>query len=100
MNHVLDLILHVAVTVSALLGLSAALGAFMAGLMLTETEFDHRVVAEVVPMRVLFDTLFLVSVGMRMAEAVRAGIASVDSLACPAMPTPVSLVQRLLSTRR
>ena len=50
--------------VSALLGLSPALGAFMAGLMLTETEFDHRVIAEVVPMRNLFATLFFVSVGM------------------------------------
>jgi CPA2 family monovalent cation:H+ antiporter-2 len=49
---------------SAALGLSAALGAFMGGLMLTETEFDHRVVAEVVPMRNLFATLFFVSVGM------------------------------------
>ena len=51
-------------TVSAALGLSPALGAFMGGLMLTETEFDHRVVAEVVPMRDLFATLFFVSVGM------------------------------------
>lgn len=51
-------------SISALLGLSPALGAFMAGLMLTETEFDHRVVAEVVPMRNLFATLFFVSVGM------------------------------------
>ena len=51
-------------TVSALLGLSPALGAFMGGLMLTETEFDHRVVSEMVPMRDLFATLFFVSVGM------------------------------------
>lgn len=49
---------------SALLGLSPALGAFMGGLLLTESEFDHRVVAEVVPMRNLFATLFFVSVGM------------------------------------
>lgn len=49
---------------SALLGLSPALGAFMAGLMLTETEFEHRVVAELVPMRDLFATLFFVSIGM------------------------------------
>lgn len=49
---------------SAMLGLSAALGAFMGGLMLTETEFDHRVIAEMVPMRDLFATLFFVSVGM------------------------------------
>lgn len=51
-------------SVSALLGLSPALGAFMGGLMLTETEFDHRVVAEMIPMRDLFATLFFVSVGM------------------------------------
>ena len=51
-------------SVSALLGLSPALGAFMAGLMLTETEFDHRIMAEMVPMRDLFATLFFVSVGM------------------------------------
>ncbi|MFN8514648.1 MAG: cation:proton antiporter [Chloroflexia bacterium] len=51
-------------TISSLLGLSAALGAFLGGLLITETEFDHRVVAEVVPMRNLFATLFFVSVGM------------------------------------
>jgi CPA2 family monovalent cation:H+ antiporter-2 len=51
-------------SISALLGLSAALGAFLGGLLLTETDFDHRVIAEVVPMRNLFATLFFVSVGM------------------------------------
>jgi CPA2 family monovalent cation:H+ antiporter-2 len=54
---------------SALLGLSPALGAFLGGLLLTETEFDHRVVAEVVPMRNLFGTLFFVSVGMLIDPA-------------------------------
>jgi len=42
---------------------TSALGAFIGGLVLTETEFDHRVIAEVVPMRNLFATLFFVSVG-------------------------------------
>ncbi|HEX8997039.1 MAG TPA: cation:proton antiporter [Ktedonobacterales bacterium] len=50
--------------VSAALGLSPALGAFLGGLMLAETEFDHRVIADVAPMRNLFATLFFVSVGM------------------------------------
>lgn len=49
---------------SARLGLSAALGAFLAGLMLSESEFDHRVLSEVIPLRDLFTTLFFVSVGM------------------------------------
>jgi monovalent cation:H+ antiporter-2, CPA2 family len=53
-----------AASVSTLLGLSAALGAFVAGLVLSESEFDHRVIAEVVPLRDLFATLFFVSVGM------------------------------------
>lgn len=49
---------------SGWLGLSPALGAFLAGLLLTETEFEHRILAEVVPMRDLFGTLFFVSMGM------------------------------------
>lgn len=53
-----------AASVSTLLGLSPALGAFLAGLLLSESEFDHRVIAEVVPVRDLFATLFFVSVGM------------------------------------
>lgn len=53
-----------AATICTLLGLSAALGAFVAGLVLSESEFDHRVIAEVVPIRDLFATLFFVSVGM------------------------------------
>jgi CPA2 family monovalent cation:H+ antiporter-2 len=58
-----------AATLSAALGLSPALGAFLGGLLLAETEFDHRVVAEVVPMRNLFATLFFVSVGMLIDPA-------------------------------
>jgi monovalent cation:H+ antiporter-2, CPA2 family len=53
-----------AAATSTLLGLSAALGAFVAGLLLSESEFDHRVISEVVPVRDLFATLFFVSVGM------------------------------------
>ncbi len=49
---------------SAWLGLSPALGAFLAGLMLTETDFEHRIIAELVPMRDLFATLFFVSMGL------------------------------------
>ena len=53
-----------AASISTLLGLSPALGAFVAGLLLSESEFDHRVISEVVPVRDLFATLFFVSVGM------------------------------------
>jgi CPA2 family monovalent cation:H+ antiporter-2 len=45
-------------------GLSFALGAFLAGLVVSESEFDSQVLAEVVPLRDLFATLFFVAVGM------------------------------------
>jgi CPA2 family monovalent cation:H+ antiporter-2 len=45
-------------------GLSTALGAFLAGLVVSESDFDAQVVAEIIPLRDLFSTLFFVSLGM------------------------------------
>jgi CPA2 family monovalent cation:H+ antiporter-2 len=45
-------------------GLSFALGAFLAGLVVSESEFATEVLAEIVPLRDLFSTLFFVSLGM------------------------------------
>ena len=45
-------------------GLSLALGAFLAGLVVSESEFDSQVLAEIIPLRDLFATLFFVAVGM------------------------------------
>jgi len=49
---------------SEMAGLSLALGAFLAGLVVSESEFDSQVLTEVIPLRDLFATLFFVSVGM------------------------------------
>jgi monovalent cation:H+ antiporter-2, CPA2 family len=46
------------------LGFSLALGAFLAGLMVSETEYSHQVVADIVPFRDVFASLFFVSIGM------------------------------------
>lgn len=46
------------------LGMSMALGAFLAGLLLAETEFRHQVEADILPFRGLFLGLFFISVGM------------------------------------
>ncbi len=46
------------------LGLSVALGAFMAGLFISESQYSHQVVSEVLPFRDVFNALFFVSVGM------------------------------------
>ncbi len=45
-------------------GLSVALGAFVAGVMVSETETSHQAAADVLPFREAFAVLFFVSVGM------------------------------------
>ncbi len=49
---------------TASLGFSYALGAFIAGLIISESEYSHEVVAEIVSFRDLFTSLFFISVGM------------------------------------
>jgi len=49
------------------LGLSAALGAFLAGLLVSESEYSHQIVSEIVPFRDLFSSLFFISIGMLLA---------------------------------
>jgi len=46
------------------LGLSAAVGGFLAGLLLAETEFRHHVAADIAPFRGLLLGLFFMTVGM------------------------------------
>lgn len=46
------------------LGFSLALGAFIAGLLVSETEYSHQAIADVAPFRDLFASIFFVSVGM------------------------------------
>ncbi|MBI3939525.1 MAG: cation:proton antiporter [Acidobacteria bacterium] len=46
------------------LGLSFALGAFVAGIILSESEFSHQALSDVVPLRDIFGLLFFVTVGM------------------------------------
>jgi CPA2 family monovalent cation:H+ antiporter-2 len=45
-------------------GLSFALGAFLAGLVVSESEYDRQVISEIIPLRDLFASLFFVSIGM------------------------------------
>jgi CPA2 family monovalent cation:H+ antiporter-2 len=46
------------------LGLSMALGAFLAGMMLAETEYRHQIDAVIRPFRELLLGLFFITVGM------------------------------------
>jgi CPA2 family monovalent cation:H+ antiporter-2 len=48
----------------SLMGLSMAIGAFLAGLMLAESEFSHQAYAEARPVRDVLSGLFFISLGM------------------------------------
>jgi CPA2 family monovalent cation:H+ antiporter-2 len=52
--------------VSALSGLSMALGAFVAGILLAETEYRHEVEVKIEPFKGLLLSLFFVSLGIRL----------------------------------
>ena len=61
---VLATALGVAYGAFSLFGVSFALGAFFAGMVLAESEFSHRAAEESLPLRDAFSVLFFVSVGM------------------------------------
>jgi CPA2 family monovalent cation:H+ antiporter-2 len=46
------------------LGFSLALGAFLAGIVISESEYSHQIVAEIVPFRDVFNSVFFLSIGM------------------------------------
>jgi CPA2 family monovalent cation:H+ antiporter-2 len=49
---------------TAKVGLSLALGAFIAGIVISESEYSHQVLGEILPFREVFNSLFFVSIGM------------------------------------
>lgn len=64
------LVVLAAAFVTQAVGLSLALGAFLAGLMLAESEFRHRVESDIRPFRDLLLGLFFISVGLTLDFAV------------------------------
>jgi monovalent cation:H+ antiporter-2, CPA2 family len=46
------------------LGLSLALGAFLAGLMISESDYSHQATSNILPFREIFTSFFFVSIGM------------------------------------
>jgi CPA2 family monovalent cation:H+ antiporter-2 len=53
--------------VTAQFGLSLALGAFIAGMVLAESDFSHQVTADILPFRDVFNSIFFVSIGMLLS---------------------------------
>lgn len=51
------------------LGLSLALGAFLSGLIISESEYSHHIVQNVMPFRDYFASIFFISIGMLLQTA-------------------------------
>ena len=73
-------------------GLSMAMGAFLAGVLLSESTFRHQLEAEVEPFRGLLLGLFFLSVGMALDLAVIARNWQVIAISVPAFITLKMLV--------
>lgn len=46
------------------IGLSLSLGAFLAGLIISESEYSHQAIGNIIPFKVIFESFFFVSIGM------------------------------------
>ncbi len=66
---VLAVALGIAFVSSAVFGVSLALGAFLAGAVVGETDLSHKAAADALPLRDAFAVLFFVSVGMLLDPA-------------------------------
>ena len=55
---------------TALAGLSLALGAFIAGLAISESEYSHQALGDIIPFREAFMSLFFISVGMLLDPSI------------------------------
>ncbi len=63
---VLAIALGVAFASAELFGVSFALGAFFAGMIMSESDLSHQAATEILPLRDAFAVLFFVSVGMML----------------------------------
>jgi CPA2 family monovalent cation:H+ antiporter-2 len=81
------------------LGLSLALGALIAGLVISESEYSHQAVAEILPFRDAFNSIFFISIGMLVqldvlyahllpVAAAAAGVLAFKLLVVPAVVLP------------
>jgi monovalent cation:H+ antiporter-2, CPA2 family len=97
---VITLCLGVAL-LSQKLGVSLALGAFLAGIMVSEYPYGHQALADVLPIRDLFATVFFVSVGMLLDPAFvvsHAGTVAVAVVALVVLKAIISGLSALLVT--
>jgi CPA2 family monovalent cation:H+ antiporter-2 len=86
-------------------GLSLALGAFLAGLIVSESEYSHQALSDILPFRDLFASFFFVSIGMLLdvrvvlaapltVAALVLGVLALKGLAAGAAATALGLSLR------
>ena len=95
---VLTLALGVAYGAAAGFGVSLALGAFFAGMVVGRSDLAHQAAADALPMRDAFAVLFFVAVGMLFdpAALLAAPLAALAALACVLVGKPLVAVCFLL----
>jgi CPA2 family monovalent cation:H+ antiporter-2 len=99
---VLAVALGVAFVASELFGVSFALGAFVAGMVLSESQLSQRAAEETLPLRDAFAVLFFISVGMLFDPTilVRNPLPLLGTLAVVLIGTPVAAFLILRALRQ
>jgi len=86
-------------TITELAGLSLALGAFVAGMLISETEYKMQVEEDIKPFRDVLMGLFFVTIGVKLDLHILVGLWWQVLLAVVALLTIKSLIVGLLSWR-
>lgn len=55
--------------ISEEIGLTFSIGAFLAGIIISESEYSHQIVSEMLPLKDLFNSIFFVSIGLLLNVA-------------------------------
>lgn len=79
---------------TAIAGLSLALGAFIAGLAISESEYSHQALSDIIPFREAFMSLFFISVGMLLDPAILAAY----PLLIASLVATILLIKTLVTT--
>lgn len=98
---VLVIALGIAVGSAKVFGVSMALGAFLAGMIVGRSEFSLRAASEALPMRDAFAVLFFVSVGMLLnpAQLIESPVLILGTLAVVLVAKPLAALAIVLALR-
>ena len=80
--------------VSQAMGLTLAMGALIAGMIISESEYNHQIILDILPLRDYFSSIFFISVGMLLQTDVFTN----SFLACLGLTVLVVLVKGVFAT--